>query len=663
MDESVLYSERLDTSSPGRADDAHSNMVQDDALESNKRPRSEPEDHIPLERVKRQAVGAQLQYRLLCPTTQSGKVIGKGGAVVQQIREQTGATIKIGEHIQGCPDRIVTIQSTETADDDLSAAETALFEVHKRMIEGHDDAMDADGQVTAQLLIDKSQVGCLIGKGGDIVKTLRNETQAQIHIGTKDRPMIASDADELVQIIGLEAQVAHALRKICDKLRVHPAKAKPQTVTLHATSAMGSIYSSGMGLRPAPVSNGMALAGLEPLAHSQGRMGSRSSGGFSSGLHMHEANMLPQANDGPGFQEPVDITFWMLIPSAAASTVIGRSGSNVKWIREKLGAYVKINDAEGGSEDRVVQIGVREDEMNKGTAQEALFQCCKSMEPDESAHIKLRMLVPKPQIGAVLGRGGATINQLRAQSATHIKISQWEGAVPTCMKMPEAVLDVLEVDGRQAPAIKALRACTALLRHWQVTSQLGKNPAGGRSRPANGLRAPLRFMEDNSPLSEPGFDGLHDLDHGSFHLSQMMDAPRTSSPFRHTSSMDSIAMAHPSRLSQQPSAGPVRHMTIDANVAGCVIGKGGGTIKRIREEAGVNIKIADAIDGKRSVEFSGDPDRIEAAILMIKLAILDGKKDLQGIDLLPIPVQKCPIQRGATSYHVPSIPSHQALLP
>lgn len=46
-------------------------------------------------------------------------------------------------------------------------------------------------------------------------------------------------------------------------------------------------------------------------------------------------------------QEPVDITFWMLIPSQAASMVIGRGGSHVKWIREKLGAYVKINEAEG----------------------------------------------------------------------------------------------------------------------------------------------------------------------------------------------------------------------------------------------------------------------------------------------------------------------------
>lgn len=58
------------------------------------------------------------------------------------------------------------------------------------------------------------------------MKALRNETQAQIHIGTKDRPVIASESDELVQIAGQEAQVALALRKICEKLRTHPAKPK-----------------------------------------------------------------------------------------------------------------------------------------------------------------------------------------------------------------------------------------------------------------------------------------------------------------------------------------------------------------------------------------------------------------------------------------------------
>lgn len=64
----------------------------------------------------------------------------------------------------------------------------------------------------------------------------------------------------------------------------------------------------------------------------------------------------------------------------------------------------------GGSEDRVVQIGVREDEVNKGTAQEALFQCCKSMEHDESAQFRVRMLVPKPQVSA--GACNATHQQL-----------------------------------------------------------------------------------------------------------------------------------------------------------------------------------------------------------------------------------------------------------
>lgn len=94
------------------------------------------------------------------------------------------------------------------------------------LIRYEEAALTAACCVQAQLLIDKSQVGCLIGKGGEIVKALRNESQAQIHIGTKDRPVIAADTDELVQITGQRAQVEHALKKMCEKLRSHPAKPK-----------------------------------------------------------------------------------------------------------------------------------------------------------------------------------------------------------------------------------------------------------------------------------------------------------------------------------------------------------------------------------------------------------------------------------------------------
>jgi poly(rC)-binding protein 2/3/4 len=66
----------------------------------------------------------------------------------------------------------------------------------------HSDQEEEGGpQVTAKLLVPSDQIGCVLGKGGQIVQTLRSETGAQIRI-LKDEhvPPCALRSDELVQV-------------------------------------------------------------------------------------------------------------------------------------------------------------------------------------------------------------------------------------------------------------------------------------------------------------------------------------------------------------------------------------------------------------------------------------------------------------------------------
>ena len=52
------------------------------------------------------------------------------GDVVSQLRKETGATIKIGEQVPGCNDRIIHVQSSTDLIEEWSAAQRALFRVH-----------------------------------------------------------------------------------------------------------------------------------------------------------------------------------------------------------------------------------------------------------------------------------------------------------------------------------------------------------------------------------------------------------------------------------------------------------------------------------------------------------------------------------------------------
>lgn len=176
-------------------------------------------------------------FRYLCPVRKIGSVIGRGGDIVKQLRMETRAKIKIGEAIPGCDERVITIYSAsdETNNDDggekaLSPAQDALFRIHDRVAadedaplrSGGEDGSDSEGeqqqqQVTAKLLVPSDQIGCVLGRGGQIVQNIRSETGAQIRI-IKDRnmPLCALSSDELVQVT--EKNILPPYYKCCLRL-------------------------------------------------------------------------------------------------------------------------------------------------------------------------------------------------------------------------------------------------------------------------------------------------------------------------------------------------------------------------------------------------------------------------------------------------------------
>lgn len=150
-------------------------------------------------------------YRYLCPVKKIGSIIGRGGEIVKQLRVDTKSKIRIGETVPGSEERIVTIYSMSEESNAVEGgnhvcpAQDALFRVHERVVaeDLHGDE-DSDGshQVTARLLVPSDQIGCIIGKGGQIVQSIRSDTGAQIRI-LKDEhlPSCALNSDELVQVI------------------------------------------------------------------------------------------------------------------------------------------------------------------------------------------------------------------------------------------------------------------------------------------------------------------------------------------------------------------------------------------------------------------------------------------------------------------------------
>lgn len=164
----------------------------------------------------------EFSLRLICPTENIGGVIGKGGAAINQVRQETRADIKVNSSVaEGADDCIISISSKEVFEDTFSPAIEAALRLQPRCSE----RVERDsGQVsyTTRLLVPASRIGCLIGKGGSIISEMRRISKANIRIISKDDlPKVAEDDDEMVQITGELDLAKDALLQVTSRLRAN----------------------------------------------------------------------------------------------------------------------------------------------------------------------------------------------------------------------------------------------------------------------------------------------------------------------------------------------------------------------------------------------------------------------------------------------------------
>ncbi|BAB09870.1 unnamed protein product [Arabidopsis thaliana] len=169
-------------------------------------------------------------FRLLCPLSHVGAVIGKSGNVIKQLQQSTGAKIRVEEPPSGSPDRVITIIAQADSKSrvklgannngnaegekkeeevEVSKAQGALIKVFELL------AAEADSDtVVCRLLTESSHAGAVIGKGGQMVGSIRKETGCKISIRIENLPICADTDDEMVEVEGNAIAVKKALVSI-----------------------------------------------------------------------------------------------------------------------------------------------------------------------------------------------------------------------------------------------------------------------------------------------------------------------------------------------------------------------------------------------------------------------------------------------------------------
>ncbi|CAN4082608.1 unnamed protein product [Withania somnifera] len=394
-------------------------------------------------------------YRYLCPGKKIGSIIGKGGEIVKQLRVDTKSKIRIGETVPDCEERVVTIYSSseetnniDGSEDCVCPAQDALLKVHEKIVNDtvDEDSKDAS-QVTVRLLVPSDQIGCIIGKGGQIVQNIRSETGAQIRI-LKDNhlPACALSSDELLQVSGEATVVKKALYEIATRVHKNPSCSQHLLA-----SAVPNIYSSKTLVGP---THGDPIVGIAPLGSYGVYKGE--TGDWSRSFYSAPRNRSSSK----------EFSIRLLCPTASIGGVIGKGGVIINQIRQESGAAIKVDSSNTEGDDCVISISAKEffEDKYSPTFEAALRlqpRCNEKVERDSGrTSITTRLLVPTSQVGCLIGKGGTIINEMRKITKANIRILSKEGLPKVAAEDDEMVL----ISGEPDVVKDALMQVTSCLR-------------------------------------------------------------------------------------------------------------------------------------------------------------------------------------------------------
>ncbi|KAE8008327.1 hypothetical protein FH972_004848 [Carpinus fangiana] len=336
-------------------------------------------------------------FKFLCSNDRVGGVIGKGGAIVRALQNDTGASISVGASIANCDERVITITASEDPDSRYSPTQKAVVLVFSRSIEagiekGQDSGSNKGSPVIARLVVPSNQVGCLLGKGGAIVSEMRKVTGAAIRIiGGEQVPKCVTENDQVVQISGEFSNVQDALYNVTGRLRDNLFSSTQNNVGTRSSSSVFTDTSPYGRLRDPPPLGSHPSVGV---SHSLGRhatftQSTDPSVGVSHSLSRHATfnqstdpsvvgvnprgitdvgrgmtNLKGGLELGSGSKSAIvtNTTVEIVVPDNVIGSVYGDNGSNLNRLRQISGAKVIVHEPHSGSTDRIVVISGTPDE-------------------------------------------------------------------------------------------------------------------------------------------------------------------------------------------------------------------------------------------------------------------------------------------------------------
>jgi len=242
-------------------------------------------------RFRKDGNGAEIS--ILVMDRDIGRVIGKGGETVKNIRKESGANIDIPKAVNAY-DRVIFVKGSVT---EISKAIQMIV-----TIASEDNPM-------ISILAEQRSIGALIGKQGANIKQIREDTQANIHIGNE---CLGNSTQIQIKISG-------------------DAEAVSKAIELVVTD----------------VADGTNLVRVPYIPSGVGNLGNHSLNSSGVGGMYHASQVMPLQNQivesTPSFFK---IETTITVPKKLIGKIIGRGGNNINTVRRQSGAQINISTRE-----------------------------------------------------------------------------------------------------------------------------------------------------------------------------------------------------------------------------------------------------------------------------------------------------------------------------
>lgn len=368
-----------------------------------------------------------LAFKVLISEREASSIIGRGGATISEIQQETGTRLKLSGKGKCYPG--TELQELRAMGETTEAIMQALTRVLGQILEeigsvsGGETGVEPGG-ARVKCLAPLGVATSIIGKGGENIRALRAQTGIHVHIDKAAVPPGGGDCSEqVVSLSGPMTGVHLALPTLAE--HVASRSAEPWFLQWANTSNVG-----------------LHIPGLVLELSGKGQKGGGKSG--SSGKWNEP---VPWNGKGSGFGAAVqqassfrrpanagDMALKFLFSEQEASVIIGPSGAMIGEIQKMTntrlslsgrgvyfpGTFLEELNIQGGSTEMVLEAGL---ECMRKILDQIGWICGDddNIGPGEG---RLKVVVPSQVASQTIGKGGETVKTLRANSGLQIHVEQ-----------------------------------------------------------------------------------------------------------------------------------------------------------------------------------------------------------------------------------------------